>query len=174
MPLKRTSALLAAAIVAGLGLTACTDDSPSATASSSASTAAVTAPAAAPSAPSAPATAPSASRSTAAPATTSTVPAAGGAAPTTVIQAGKTRPADLPADIPLPPGKITMVNGMTGAYFITCEAAAGDRATYESALKAAGFEVSPTGDGSSLAEKGESNLLISGSSTTITVAYAKI
>ncbi|GAB7183404.1 hypothetical protein ATKI12_3235 [Kitasatospora sp. Ki12] len=170
MPLKRTSALLATVIVAGLGLTACNNDSSSTAAPSSA---AATTPAAAP-ASSAPAAAPSASQPAAAPATTPAAPAAGGAVPTNAVVGGKTRPADLPADIPLPPGKITLVNGAAGAYIITCEATAGDYAKYEAALKAAGFEVTSAGNGSGLAEKGESNLVITSSATTITVTYAKI
>ncbi|MFE7639914.1 hypothetical protein ACFU7Z_38415 [Kitasatospora sp. NPDC057518] len=167
MQIKRTSALLAAVVAAGLGLTACNSDGSSTAAPS---TAASTPAAAAPTTPAAASSAPA----TGAPAATPSAPAAGGTAPATAVQNGKTRPADLPADIPLPTGKITTVNGATGGYLITCEATDGDLAAYQAALKAAGFEVSPVGDGSVLAEKGESNLLITSSSTTITVTYAKI
>ncbi|MFE4360401.1 hypothetical protein [Kitasatospora sp. NPDC056800] len=177
MQIKRTSALLAAVVAAGLGLTACNGDGSSTAApSTAASTPAAAAPTTPAAASSAPVSAPSAP-ATGAPAATPSAPSApapGGTAPATAVQNGKTRPADLPADIPLPTGKITTVNGATGGYLITCEAADGDLAAYQAALKAAGFEVSPVGDGSVLAEKGESNLLITSSSTTITVTYAKI
>ncbi|MFJ8627217.1 hypothetical protein ACIRD3_30865 [Kitasatospora sp. NPDC093550] len=176
-PLKRTSALLATLVVAGLGLTACNDDSSSGAAPTAATgTAAATSPAGAPSAPTATpsATASAATPTGAAPTGTPAAPAPGGAAPTTVVQGGKTRPADLPADVPLPPGKITLVNGANGGYIITCEAAPGDYAKYEAALKAAGFEVTSTGAGAGLAEKGESNLVITSSPTSISVLYARI
>ncbi|MGW3179756.1 hypothetical protein ACWDD9_10870 [Kitasatospora sp. NPDC001119] len=174
MQIKRTSALLAAVVAAGLGLTACNSDgSPTAAPSTAASTPAAAAPTTPAAASSAPVSAPSAP-ATGAPTAAPSAPAPGGTAPATAVQNGKTRPADLPADIPLPTGKITTVNGATGGYLITCEATDGDLAAYQAALKAAGFEVSPVGDGSVLAEKGESNLLITSSSTTITVTYAKI
>ncbi|MEU8919644.1 hypothetical protein AB0D10_01745 [Kitasatospora sp. NPDC048545] len=177
MPLKRTSALLAAVVVAGLGLTACNDDGSSAAAPSAAAS---TTAAASPTAPagSAPAASPTASQPASVPAAPVTTPAAappaGATPPAGVVQNGRTRPADLPADIPLPPGKITLVNGAAGAYIITCEAAAGDYDKYQAALKAAGFEVTSTGGGSGLAERGADNLVITSSSTSISVAYAKV
>ncbi|MFI2608794.1 hypothetical protein [Kitasatospora sp. NPDC018619] len=174
MQIKRASALLATVVVAGLGLTACNGDSSSpAAATTAASAPAATAPATPAASSSAPAAAPS-TPATGALATTPAAPAAGGADPAAAVVNGKTRPADLPADIPLPAGKITTVNGASGGYLITCEAADGDLAKYEAALKAAGFEVTSMGGGSSLAEKGASNLLITSSSTSITVTYAKI
>ncbi|MFJ9455933.1 hypothetical protein ACIRST_12720 [Kitasatospora sp. NPDC101447] len=177
MPLKRTSALLATLVVAGLALTACNDDSSSTATASTAATSSPTAPAAVSSAPAATPSAPSTSQpasAPAAPATTPAAPPAGATPPAGAVQNGKTRPAGLPADIPLPPGKITLVNGADGAYIITCEATAGDYDKYQAALKAAGFEVTSTGGGSGLAERGADNLVITSSSTSISVAYAKV
>lgn len=178
MQLKRASALLTIAVVAGLGLTACNDGTSATAAGSSAPSTAAAAPTPPPTAASASTTASTAAPAPSTPAAVpaSSTPAAPAPAPsgTDVILGGKTKPADLPPGVLLPTGKLTLVNGATGTYIMTFEATGGGYAAYAKALKDAGFEVTDMGTGTSLAEKGDINLLISSSAETITVTYAKI
>lgn len=126
MPTKHAAQLLAAVIIAGLGLTACsqtTSDTSDSKASSP--SAAVSTPAAGASAKPTPSATPS------------------------IVVNGKEKPADLPADLPLPQGELTSVTGTTGTYVLTYSTAdtASALAAYTTALKSAGYEVdgSPAG-----------------------------
>jgi len=131
----RTSALLAALILGGLGLTACQKTEPAA--------------------------------GSAAPATTVT------AKPTTARTSTVTKPADLPAGLPLPSGELTSVTGGTGAYVLTYRTAdpAADLAAYEAALKGDDYDVVAAA-GTVTALKGTVSLVITTTPTTVTVAVS--
>ncbi|GAA0663606.1 hypothetical protein GCM10010193_13790 [Kitasatospora atroaurantiaca] len=131
----RTSALLAAVILAGFGLTACQKNEPAAGAP--------------------------------APATTVT------ANPTTAPKSTVTKPADLPAGLPLPSGDLTSVTGGAGAYVLAYRTAdpAADLASYEAALKGDGYDVVAAA-GTVTALKGAVSLVITTTPTTVTVAVS--
>ncbi|MGW4896998.1 hypothetical protein ACWEQL_32775 [Kitasatospora sp. NPDC004240] len=161
MSLKRTTVALAAVAIAGLGLTACGGDDKPAAAAAPTSAAVTSAAASAPATPAA---------------TKPALPIPSGL-PTNVpgvVTGGTTKPADLPADLPLPSGKIASVNGVPGAYIMTFEVpdAVAGLAAYGKALTAAGYDFIGAG-AAGAAEKGDVNLMISSTPTTITVTYAK-
>ncbi|MFD7261752.1 hypothetical protein [Streptomyces sp. NPDC059874] len=118
MPKKHAVRLLTAVIIAGSGLTACSQtnsDTPEAKPSS--------------------------------PAAAASTPAAGAqptpsATPSVVVN-GKQKPADLPAGLPLPQGELTSVTGTTGTYVLTYTTsdATSALAAYATALESAGYEL---------------------------------
>jgi len=118
----RTASLLAALAVGGLALTACQNDTGSSVAVNGDSVSVA--------------------------ATGGTVSATGGTAGGSATTAKPSaspqpkspgKPADLPADLPLPTGRLTSVTGGAGAYVLTYTGA--DLAAYAAALKAAGYDV---------------------------------
>lgn len=126
MPTKHAAQLLAAVIITGLGLTACSQTTSDTTdAKGSSPSAAVSTPAAGGSAKPTPSATPS------------------------IVVNGKQKPTDLPADLPLPQGELTSVTGTTGTYVLTYTTSdtASALAAYTTALKSAGYEVdgSPVG-----------------------------
>lgn len=126
MPTKHAAQLLAAVIIAGAGLTACSQaTSDTADSKGSSPSVAVSTPAAGDSAKPTPSATPS------------------------IVVNGKQKPADLPADLPLPQGELTSVTGTTGTYVLTYTTSdtAAALAAYTTALTSAGYEVdgSPVG-----------------------------
>lgn len=150
MPWKRTSSLLAAVLVAGLGLTACGSDG------SDAKGGATTAPA------------------TSAPATSAADPTEGGADAGADSGPGKaTPPKDLPAGMPLPTGELTSVTGGTGAYVMTYRADDPEAVldSYRSALEGAGYTVVDVA-GTFTATKGANAVSIVTSDDTVVLTLA--
>lgn len=126
MPTKHPARLLAAVIIAGFGLAACSQtNSNTAEGKGGSSSTAASSPVAGSSAKPTPSVTPS------------------------IVVNGKQKPADLPADLPLPQGELTSVTGTTGAYVLTYTTSdtAAALAAYATALQSAGYEVdrSPAG-----------------------------
>ncbi len=126
MPTKHPAGLLAAVIIAGCGLTACSQtNSDTSEGKGGSPSAAASSPVAGSSAKPTPSATPS------------------------IVVNGKQKPADLPADLPLPQGELTSVTGTTGAYVLTYTTSdtTSALAAYATALESAGYEVqsSPVG-----------------------------
>ncbi|MFI8327161.1 hypothetical protein [Streptomyces sp. NPDC085529] len=147
MPWKRTSSLIAASLVMGLGLTACGGSGSDATddAAPSAKPPATTAP-----------------ESPAADAPTSEAPAG-----------GASLPQDLPEGLPLPTGRLTSVTGGKGAYVLTYtvddQASALD--AYRKALEGKGYTVLEVA-GTVTATKGTDAVSVAGTGTTLVVTVS--
>ncbi|MEV7525822.1 hypothetical protein [Streptomyces sp. NPDC091371] len=150
---KHAARVLATLVIAGSGLTACSQ-----------STIDTSKDKPAPS--SAPASSPAAGGST------SSAPAPG-ATPSVVVN-GKQKPSDLPADLPLPQGELTSVTGTTGAYVLTYSPAdpASALAAYTAALKSAGYEVDGAVAGVASAVKGKVNVMVTKTPAALQVAVA--
>ncbi|MEU6882093.1 hypothetical protein [Streptomyces sp. NPDC046712] len=147
MPWKRTSSLLAAVLVAGLGLTACGSDG------SDAKGGTATAPA------------------TSAPAADPTEGGADGGADS---GSGKVAPPkDLPAGLPLPSGELTSVTGGAGAYVLTYRTPNPDGVLdeYRSALEGSGYTVVDIA-GTFTATKGANAVQITTSGETVVLTLA--
>lgn len=147
MPWKRTSSVLAAALVMGLGLTAC--------GGSGSDTKDDAAPSTKPPATSAP-------EAPASDAPTSDAPAG-----------GASLPEDLPAGLPLPTGQLTSVTGGKGAYVLTYttddQAAALD--AYRKSLEGQGYTVVEIA-GTVTATKGTDAVSVAGTGTTLVVTVS--
>lgn len=150
MPWKRTSSVLAAALVLGLGLTAC--------GGGGSDTKDDAAPSAKPPATSAPED-PTASDPSA---TASGAPAG-----------GTSLPQDLPQGLPLPDGRLTSVTGGKGAYVLTYttydQASAVD--AYRKALEGQGYTVMEIA-GTVTATKGTDAVSVVGTGTTLVVTVS--
>ncbi|MEV6211494.1 hypothetical protein [Kitasatospora sp. NPDC051914] len=85
--------------------------------------------------------------------------------------AGKSpaKPADLPAGLPLPGGKLTSVTGDAGAYVLTYTGT--DVAAYGSALRAAGYDV-VSAAGTVSATKGAVSVVVTTIGDGLTVAVS--
>lgn len=150
MPKKHAARLLTAVIIAGFGLTACSQTTSNSSEDKGGS--------------------PSAAAST---------PAAGGSAQPTpapsatpsVVVNGKQKPKDLPADLPLPQGELTSVTGTTGAYVLTYTASDSALDAYATALESAGYEVvrTPT---AVTGTKGKVNAMVTKTPGALQVAIA--
>ncbi|MFG2877721.1 hypothetical protein ACGFYU_22445 [Streptomyces sp. NPDC048337] len=147
---KRAARLLVAVVVAGFGLTACSQSSSDTSKDKAAS-------------PSAAASAPAAGGSA--------KPSAAPSATPGVIVNGKQKPSDLPADLPLPQGELTSVTGADGTYVLmyTTPDPASALTSYTAALKSAGFEVDDSAAGTE-AVKGKVNVRVTKTPTALQLA----
>ncbi|MFJ5711644.1 hypothetical protein [Streptomyces sp. NPDC093105] len=149
MPWKRTSSVIAATLVMGLGLTACGGDG-SDSKDDAAKPPATTAP-----------------ESPASDAPTTEAPASEAPAGDTSL------PQDLPEGLPLPTGRLTSVTGGKGAYVLTYtvddQASALD--SYRKALEGKGYTVVEIA-GTVTATKGTDAVSVAGTGTTLVVTVS--
>ncbi|MEV6951696.1 hypothetical protein [Streptomyces sp. NPDC051183] len=151
MPKKRAARLLTAVIIAGFGLTACSQTTTSNSSEGKGGS-------------------PSAAASTPAAGSSAQPTPAPSATPSVVVN-GKQKPKDLPADLPLPQGELTSVTGTTGAYVLTYTASDSALDAYATALESAGYEVVRT-PAAVTGTKAKVNVMVTKTPGTLQVAIA--